>query len=46
VVTILNIKDEKLADPRRQDGTGTADIGSENQQINTDDRKDMVNPCE
>ena len=40
VVTILNIKDEALADPRRQDGTGTAGVGSENLWTNTDDRKE------
>jgi hypothetical protein len=45
VVTILDNKDQTLADPRRQDGTGTAGIGSENQQTNLDDIKDMVNPC-
>ncbi len=44
VVTILNVKDETLTGPRRQDGTGTAGAGSENQQTTTNDRKDS--PCE
>jgi len=46
VVTILDNKDQTLADPRRQDGTDTAGIGSENQQTSPNDRKDMMNPCE
>ena len=45
VVTILDIKDQTLADPRRQDGTGTVGTGLEDQQTNLNDIKDMVNPC-
>lgn len=44
VVTILEIKDESLSDPRRQDVTGTAGIGSEDQDKNLIFKEDMVKP--
>ena len=46
VVKVLDIKDQTLADPRRQDGTGTAGIGSEYPQTILIERKDMVKLCE
>jgi DNA-binding PadR family transcriptional regulator len=45
VVTILDIKDQTVADSRRQDGTGTTGIVTENKQTVLYDRKEMEKQC-
>jgi hypothetical protein len=45
VVTVIDIKDEPLAEAQCQEGTDTTGLGSDIQQIHIDDRKDMVSPC-